>query len=111
MDSATCPWYSACSPVGMLCEACLTSTHLPSHETYALARPCPQCLAPSWVACVYRGRHVKSAHRRRTDAANRHRMRDLGAAPWPEKGERGLCYCTITPCPRAVCAAESQATR
>ena len=89
----------------------------PPQHVYALAHRCPQCGAEPGEPCdaprkeaaydtraEMRARHGRPQpewdpsqliHVRRQDACDRHRSRDIGAAPWPEDREPGRRYDTL----------------
>jgi len=84
---------------------------------YALARRCTQCGAQPGLPCNAPRKQDELAarnraraqtgqppleldplamlHVARVDAGNRHRARDIGAAPWPEDREPGRRYDTL----------------
>jgi hypothetical protein len=89
----------------------------PSVYDYALARRCSNCGAEPGLPCEAPRKQGEIAGRNRTramvgqppvefdplhmlhavrvDAGNRHRTRDIGAAPWPEDREPGRRYDTL----------------
>jgi hypothetical protein len=99
-------------------EANMTEdTAFPPVHVYALAHRCTTCGAEPGVPCdaprkqaqidgfnqireqvgqqPFETDPLHLMHVRRVDAGNRHRDRDIGAAPWPEDRETGRRYDTL----------------
>lgn len=73
----------------------------PSTDQYTAAHRCPWCKAAPGEDCRRR-RGQRKFHLPRIDAGMRHYYRDLIRAPMNEDREPERCYCSITPCPRAI---------
>lgn len=67
---------------------------------YILCKPCPICRAPAWHDCDAPNKQAKSErasrqHTPRQDRGNKHRLHDVGEAPWQEDRQPGVAYHSI----------------